>query len=64
MNAVYQKHEREKQRVYGQCVREVERGTFTPLVLTAPGGMGQSASIFFQKLAAMIAAKKGIPIKR
>ena len=59
MKAVYQQHEREKQRVYCQRVQEVERGTFTPLVLTAPGGMGQSASIFFQKLAAMIAAKRG-----
>ena len=59
MKAVYQQHEREKQRVYDQPVREVERDTFTPLVLTATGGMGPSASIFFQKLAAMIAAKRG-----
>ena len=59
MKAVYQQHERKKQRVYNQRVREVERGTFAPLVLTATGGMGPSASIFFQKLGAMIAAKRG-----
>ena len=59
MKAVYHQHEREKRRVYSQCVREVERGTFTPLVLTATGGMGPSTSIFFQTLAAMIAAKRG-----
>ena len=59
MEAVYHQHEREKRRVYDQRAREVERGTFTPLVLTATGGMGPSASIFFQKLAAMIAAKRG-----
>ena len=64
MKAVYQQHEREKQRVCDQRVREVERGTFTPLVLTATGGMGPSALIFFQKLAGMIAAKEGTPIKR
>ena len=57
-------HEREKRRVYDQRVREVERGTFTPLVLTATGGMGPSASIFFQKLAAMIAAKRGHTYQR
>ena len=59
IKAAYQQHEREKQRVYDQRIREVERGTFTPLVFSATGGMGPSASIFFQKLAAMIAAKRG-----
>ena len=63
MKAVYQQHEREKRRVYDQRVREVERGTFTPLVLTVTGGMGPSASIF-QKLAAMIAAKRGHTYRR
>ena len=59
IKAAYQQHEREKRRVYDQRIREVERGTFTPLVFSATGGMGPSASIFFQKLAAMIAAKRG-----
>ena len=44
---IYQQHEREKRRVYEQRVREVEHGTFTPLVLSATGGMGPSASVFF-----------------
>ena len=46
MKAVYQQHERQKRRVNDQRVREVERDTFTPLVLTATGGMGPSALIF------------------
>ena len=45
--------------IYHQRVREVDRGTLTPLVLTAAGGMGPSVSIFFQKLTAIIAAKRG-----
>ena len=57
--AVYQQHEREKGRLYHQRVREVTQGTFTPLVLTATGGIGPSASIFFQKLAVLLAAKRG-----
>ena len=35
----YRKHELEKKRQYEQCVREVEHASFTPLVLSATGGM-------------------------
>ncbi len=34
MKQLYEKHEAEKERLYGQRVREVEKGSFDPIVLT------------------------------
>jgi hypothetical protein len=59
LKTVYQQHEREKKRAYEQRIREIERGSFTPLVLSATGGMGPAALIFYKKLAAMISMKRG-----
>ena len=36
LTAMYSKHEAEKKRVYGQCVREVEQASFTPLCFRVP----------------------------
>ncbi len=41
-----------------QRVREIEHSTFTPLVLSASGGMGRSATTFYKRLAGMICEKK------
>jgi len=38
-------------------VREIEHGSFTPLVFSASGGMGPTARVFYKKLASMIAVK-------
>ena len=46
-------------RRYGQRVREVERGVFTPLVLSTNGGMGKEAVMFYRCLADLIAQKSG-----
>ena len=64
IKTVYKQHEKEKRRVYDQRIREIERGTFTPLVFSATGGMGPSALIFFQKLAAMIATERGLAYQK
>ena len=50
-----------KKRAYEQRVREVEHGSFTPLVFSATGGMGDAAKIFYKRLAGMIAEKSGSP---
>ena len=47
ITAAYRKHENDKKRAYGQRVREVEHGVFTPLVLSSTGGMGREATTFF-----------------
>ena len=57
MSACYRKHEKMKKRAYEQRVREVEHGSFTPLVFSATGGMGDAAKIFYKRLASMIAEK-------
>ena len=46
-----------KKRVYEQRVREVEHSSFTPLVLSATGGMGSEATTFFKRLASLLAEK-------
>ena len=48
--------ENTKKRAYEQRVREIEHGTFTPLVLSATGGMG-NATICYKRLTSMIATK-------
>ena len=53
----YQRNEQEKKRAYDQQVREIEHGSFSPLVFSATGGMGTVASVVYKRLAAMIATK-------
>ena len=37
----------------------VEQGTFTPLVFTTTGGMGEECKRYHNRLAELVAAKKG-----
>ena len=57
-SSVYRRHEQAKKREYGQRIREVERGVFTPLVLSTTAGMGRDATTFYKRLADMIAQKR------
>ena len=57
----YRRNEQEKRRAYDQRVREVERGSFSPLVFSASGGMGPTARVVYKKLASMIATKHEKP---
>ena len=61
IQACYRKHENEKKRAYEQRVREIEHGSFTPLVLSASGGMGCAASVFYKRLASKLAEKTDSP---
>ncbi len=53
----YRNHERAKKRAYEQRVREIEHATFTPLVLSATGGMATEATLFYKRLASRLASK-------
>ena len=44
--------------MYGQRIREVEHGAFTPLVFTTSGGMARECKTFFSLLASAIADKQ------
>jgi len=59
LSSNFRKHENIKKRAYAQRVREVEHATFTPLVMSASGGLAHEASIFYKRLASMLASKWG-----
>ena len=55
LDSCFTKHEREKTRVYGRRVREVEHATFVPLVMSATGGLAKHATNFYKRLASLLA---------
>ena len=55
--AMYRKHESIKRRTYEERVREVEHGSFTPLVMSLTGGLSRAANVCFKRLASMLASK-------
>ena len=59
--SVYRKHELEKKRAYQQRIQEVEHSSFAPLVLSATGGMGNEATIFYKRLASLLSQKWDFP---
>ena len=60
IKSTFLRHEKEKRRTYDQRIREVEHGSFTPLVFSAGGGMGPATTIAYRRLAAMLAEKRNI----
>ena len=56
--AVYRRQEMEKRRSYEQRIQEIEHSSFTPLVFSAVGGMGAVASVFYRRLASLLAEKQ------
>ena len=61
ISVAYKKHEDIKKRAYGQRVREIEHGVFTPLVFSTTGGMGREATTFYKRLADKLAWKQQKP---
>ena len=57
LSTCYQQHKAAKRRAYDQRVREVKHGFFTPLVLSATGGLGKAASVTYKRLAALLSEK-------
>ena len=57
----YRNHENIKKRAYDQRIREVEHGTFSPLVFSCTGRMGRAAATTYKRLASLIAAKRDEP---
>ena len=54
----YRQHNSLKQRHYEQHVREIECGSFTPLVFSATGGMALAATIAYKRLASLLVDKR------
>ena len=57
----FRTHEQEKRRAYKTRIRQVDGGSFTPLVFTTAGGAGPAASVFLKHLGSKIAAEKDAP---
>ena len=55
---IYRTNENEKKRLYSRRVLDIEHGTFTPLVFTTTGGMGNECLRYHSPLAELIAIKK------
>ena len=53
----YKKHENEKKRAYEQRIRNIEHSSFTPLVVSATGGMAKQSTTFYKRLASLLADK-------
>ena len=58
LKSLFRKMERDKKREYGERINEVEHGSFTRLVFSACGGMGQEASMVVKRLANALAMKR------
>ena len=46
--------------MYQQWVHKVENASFTPLIFTTTGGMGDAATQFYKRLAKLLSAKHSI----
>ena len=55
---VYKQHEREKKRTYNERIIQIEKGSFTPIVMSTFGGMGVEAERFHKRLARLISTKR------
>ena len=53
----YRRKELEKRRTYDERVREIEHGSFSPLVFTTSGGKGTTATVVYKRIASMISEK-------
>ena len=60
----YRKNELEKKRAYDQRIREIEHGSFSPLVFSTSRGMGSTAAVVYKRIVTLIASKYGKPYGR
>ena len=61
LTSLYKQHETKKRLEYGQRIREIDHGTFTPLVCTSGGGAAPEATVFLKRLASLLAEKRQEP---
>ena len=60
----YRRNEQEKKRECEQRVREIEHGSFAPLVFSTSGGMGNTATIVYKRLVSLHAEKFDKPYSK
>ena len=57
LSQCYRRAELGKRRMYEEHIREIEHGSFTPLVFSCSGGTGPLASIVYKRLANLISER-------
>lgn len=60
-SSCYRRAEKEKERKYGERVRQVEHASFTPLVFATTGGVSRLTTSFLKHLASKLADKRDTP---
>ena len=61
VSSLYRRFEKEKRRKYEQRIREVEMGSFVPLVFSTFGGMRGCTNVVYKRLAYLLSLKRGVP---
>ena len=64
MAQFYRRNELEKRRAYDERIREIEHGSFSPLVFSTSGSMGPTATIVYKRIASMISEKNNKPYSK
>ena len=59
LSKTYEVNEKGKKKHYKERILQVEHGTFTPLVMSATGGMGRECHKFYSRLSEIVADKRG-----
>ena len=59
VSAAYRCHENTKRRAYGQRIQEIKLASFTPIVMSAAGGLAPEATTFYKRLASLLESKWG-----
>ena len=59
IESLLKRHENEKKGKYGIRIREIDHGTFTPLVFTTSGGCGKECDLALKRLGNLISEKTG-----
>ena len=58
LSKAYEINEKEKKKTYNERILQVEHGSFTPLLMSATGGMSCECKKFYLRLAEMICMKR------
>ena len=59
ISKTYEVNKKEKKKSYNERILQIEQGSFTPLAMSATGGMGRECKKFYARLAEMIGYKRG-----
>ena len=47
-----------KKREYGDRIREIEHGTFTPLIFSTSGGLSKETTVAYKRIAELLSIKR------